>query len=321
MGNEDTLFLISGLTLVVALIAAWYSYRSDRRKSGIEVQGSYSVVSSVASSDKYIGRILLQNLKDRAVVVFAIYLEIGHGHYLEIEEFRDQPLVLGPFSAFQKEYEPIDFYMSGPYRIAMDRALDATKHARRRLVLSTAQGRYKIDTAAIPWDPIRDFFKNNLTNIVRPMRSQFRDKSYGSGTKYVVILTADGGEEEIIPIYPRDHEVRKFRDFRLTFESLQSRDALEVFLLERAVAGDLRCSDLAVFDLEEWRKTAYEHCGRRVVDARLHGWFTYNVLGWLLTRWNDFALWRRNRENRQKNRETLDAKARSESTDEQTSRG
>ena len=45
--------------------------------------------------------------------------------------------------------------------------------------------------------------------------------------------------------------------------------------------------------------------------------FTYNVLGWLLTRWSDFTLRRRNRKNRQKNRESLDAKARSkELTDE-----
>ena len=270
MDNADTLFLVSGFTLLVALIAVWYSYRSDRRKSGIEVQGSYAVVSSIASSDKYIGQILLQNLKDRAVVIFGIYLEIDHGHYLEIEEFRDQPLVLGPFDAFKKEYEPIDFYLSGAYRIRMDGALGANR-TRRRLVVSTAQGRYNIGTSAVPWDPIRDFFRNQLTNIVRPMRSRFRDKSYGSGTKYIVTLTTDGGEEETIPIYQYDHEVRKFRGFQLTFESIQSREALEIFLLERAVAGDLRCSDLTVFDLEEWRSTVYEHYRRPVMDARLCG--------------------------------------------------
>ena len=201
--------------------------------------------------------------------------------------------------------------MSIPGTRDFHHGLLGANRTRRRLVVSTAQGRYNIGTSAVPWDPIRDFFRNQLTNIVRPMRSRFRDKSYGSGTKYIVTLTTDGGEEETIPIYQYDHEVRKFRGFQLTFESIQSREALEIFLLERAVAGDLRCSDLTVFDLEEWRSTVYEHYRRPVMDARLCGWFTYNVLGWLLTRWSDFTLRRRNRKNRQKNRESLDAKARS----------
>ena len=309
MSQEGVLLLVSFLTLLAAFLAALYGYRGDRRKSGIEIRGYYSIVSSIAAQDKYIGKIGLQNLKDRAVVIYAIYLEIGYGFYIEIEEFQEQPLVLGPFEAFQKKYEAMDMYTSGTRRIQIDRLLD-NRRARKRLVLSTAQGRYKIKSRIARWNPIWDVFRNNLTGIVRPLRSKYKGKAYGSGTKYIVTLSTEGGREEVIPIYPMDHEIRKFRGFRLTIDALRSRDALEEFLLERVVAGELRCFDLAVFNLEDWRRTAYQEYGQGVIEApRPQGWFTYNVLGWFVTQWEKYALRRRNRNNRLKNKSAMRAKS------------
>ena len=45
------------------------------------------------------GRIALPpvGVCDRAVVIFQIFLEVGHGSYIEIEDFENEPLVLEPF--------------------------------------------------------------------------------------------------------------------------------------------------------------------------------------------------------------------------------
>ena len=51
-----------------------------------------------------------------------------------------------------------------------------------------------------------------------------------SEAKFVVTFSHEGGKEEVIPIYPGDHELKKFRGFNLTEESLESKHALECFL-------------------------------------------------------------------------------------------
>lgn len=301
--------VVAVLTFIAAVVAAVYAFFTYRLKSGIEIRGSYSLMSSIAAEDQYIGEVTLENLKDRAVVIFKIFLEVSHGYYIEIDDFDDKPLILGPFEAFRRQYEPIDLYSVGMHRIRIDNLL-GDKKTRRRLVLSTSQGRYNVAHHIDRWDPVADFFRNYATAIVRPLRSTFKGRSYGSGTKYIVELVTDGGKKEVIPIYPRDHQVKKFRSFNLTPESLKSREALETYLLERAAAGELRCSDFTVLDLEQWRREVYHDHNKKIFQAVPRGWFAYNVLGWFVTRWEDLRLSRSNRANQRRHREALQAKAR-----------
>ena len=111
------------LTLVFAVIAAVYAYRGDRRKSGTKISGMASWVSSFDAEDVYMGTVTLQNLKDRAVVIYAIYLEIGHGHFLDLEDRSGDPLILKPFGVYYQQYEPVDFYASNLTRVRLDDAL------------------------------------------------------------------------------------------------------------------------------------------------------------------------------------------------------
>ena len=54
--------------------------------------------SSVSCSDNYISSLTLENLKDRAVVILKIYLRLGHGYFVEIEDFENSPLILRPLA-------------------------------------------------------------------------------------------------------------------------------------------------------------------------------------------------------------------------------
>jgi len=309
--QDYVLIGLSVATLAVAVVAAQYALRTYQLKSGIELRGSYSIMQSVAAEDRYVGEVLLENLKDRAVVIFGILLEVNQGYLIEVELFEDEPLVLGPFQAFQRQYDPIDLYSVGMQRIRMDRLL-ASRKTRLRLVLSTSQGRYNVRDHINRWHPVVDLFRNHLTALVRPLRSTYEGKAYGSATKYIVELLGDSGKREIIPIYPGDHRVQKFRGFRLTPESLESRESLELYLLERAVAGELRCSDFHVMDFEEWRREIYrDHSDKEAIEAEPRSWFTYRVLGWLLTQWDNFSLWRTNRDHRRRHQEKLRSKTHS----------
>lgn len=293
-------------TSAVALVAAVYAIRGFWLKSGLEIRGSAGLMQSIASEDRYIHEVTLENLKDRAVVIFKIFLEVGHGYFIELEDFEAEPLILRPFEAVRRKYAPLDHYSVGMRRIRMD-ALLGSPRVRRRLVLATSQGRYNVSRWVNRWDPISLCFKNHATGIVRPMRSTLDGRSFGSGTKYVLKLQGANRDDEVIPIYPRDYQVKKFRGFQLTFESLQTKEALETFLLERAITGDLRCSNLEVLDLEEWRKEAYASQVLETIDASPRGWFVYHVLGRLMTKLADFRLKRANQEHRRRHRERLAA--------------
>ena len=80
-------------------------------------------------------------------------------------------------------------------------------------------------------------------------------------------------------IYPRDYEVKKFRSFQLTADALTSRDALEHFLYEQATSASCACTDLEVFDMEQWRTEVLQEYGGDVIGAALRKWFTYHILG------------------------------------------
>lgn len=296
---------IAGAALVISIVAGWYTVRQFLLKAGTRVHGSFSVASSITCEDKYVSRVKLYNLKDRAVAVFKIYLQLGHGSYLEIDDFETSPLILQPFTAWHRDYEPIEMYTINARRVDIE-ALFESKRIRPRLVLSTADGKYIVKSWIRAWNPFVLFFQNYATAIIQPRRSHFEGKSYGSNAKFIVEVTRNDGEREVVPIYSSDHSIRKFRSFRLTADSLSSARALEEFLLEQAVAGSLPCRDLRVHDLESWRAEAYEERKKPTLRLEPHSWFRYHVLGRVGTRLEN---WRLRRENRARHEEAL-AKAR-----------
>lgn len=309
--SQDTLLLaLAFATLIVAAAAALYAWLGFRLKSGVEIRGGAGVMSSIEAEDQFVYVVTLENLKDRAVAIFKIFLEVDHGYYIELEDFEHEPLILGPFETIGRRYDPIDQYSVNMRRIRLNELL-SVQPVRRRVVLSTSTGRYNVRRPIRRWDPIGDFFRNHLTAVITPSRSLYKGRAYGSGTKYIVRLMWEGRDDEIIPIYARDHEVKKFRGFQLTPASLESRDALETFLLERAVDGSLHCRDLEVLDLEAFRAQRYEEYTEEVVAVR-RGWIVYHIGGWFVTKWADLQLRRENRRHRRHHKKRLSEKQRAD---------
>lgn len=301
MKTSTVLLWLSSATLFAAIVAALYAARTYRLKRGIDVRGDFGIASSIAAEDRYVHEVTLENMKDRAVVIFSILLELDHGYYVELDDFRGEPLILGPFEAVTRKYEPLDLYSAGMRRVFIDSLF--AKRVRQRLVLATSRGRYNVKSHLDRWHPMVDFFHNHLTAIIRPLRSTYEGTAYGSGTKYVVKVTGSGGDTEVVPIHPRDYQLKTFRGFDLTEDSLQSREALEAYLLERAMEGKLPCSDVEVFDLEQWRQETYTwESEAEALTLKRRGWFVYHVLGKAVTRLDNIRLWWKNRRNRRRQR-------------------
>ncbi len=280
--------LILGTAL--SCFGLYLAYRGLVLKTGrMKIRGGYTETSSIACDDTYISSVTLENVRDRAVTIFAIYMKFGYNLYVEIDDFAQSPLILGPFESFRKEYEPIEFYSAGTRRILIN-DLFANRKVKKRLVLSTSDGKHTVRRLIPIWDPFMEFFQNFVTNIARPIRSTFKGKAYGSGTIYLVELEIESGTSQVLPIYPRDHEVRRFKRFRLTQESLETKAALEAFLNQQREDGNLPVSSVKVHDLRASREEHFkEDETKEPITASPTGFFTYHVAGRVYTwisRWD-----------------------------------
>lgn len=261
------------------------------------MRGQYSVCSSSYCQDKYVSSIVLENFKDRPAVIFKIFLLAGRNYYIELESFDEEPKILKPYEVYSKQYDPVDFYSVNMRRIKLNGLIDS-KDVRSQIVLSTSHGKYVVKEWITRWDPIGDFFKNHMTALIHPMRSTYKNKCFGSEAKYIVDIKTEDDREETIPIYPRDYEIRKFRKFRLTRESLKSKDSLEEYLLEQACNGALNCTDITVHDIEAWRNEHYSDDYKEVIEAKHYNWFMYLIVGRLLTKLSNMRMYFLNRKHR-----------------------
>lgn len=285
------------VALLVSIAALIYTAKTYLLKSGAQIRGTFSIHSSITCEDKFVGSLALDNMKDRATVIFKIYLLVGRNYFIELEDFEDNPLILKPFEIYSKQFDPVDFYSVSMNRINLNNLLDSER-TRSRIVLSTADGRYDVKEWINRWSPVVDFFKNHMTAVIQPIRATYKGRSYGSNTKYIVDVKTESGKEETIAIYPRDYEVKRFRNFCIPKETLESKESFEEFLYEKASEGSLNCVDITVTDIETWRKEIYEDHDGKVIEAKPYGWLTYVILGRAFTILSDIRLKIKNRRTR-----------------------
>ncbi len=83
--NNDILILtISAISLFVSAIVLLITYKTYILKYGQKVRGWFGESSFIASDHTYISSIVLENLKDKDLVIFDIYIRIGHNIYLDM---------------------------------------------------------------------------------------------------------------------------------------------------------------------------------------------------------------------------------------------
>lgn len=289
---------LATLSCAAAAVALLFSVRSDLRKTGIGVRCDFVVAGSIASKEQWISRLELQNTKDRSVTVYEIFMELGHGIFILIEDLTQEPLVLEPYGFFSREYDPVEIYIAGSRKLT--KVLDSDRGG-IRVVLVTPQGRYYPRRGLSNWHPIfQALSKNFATEVGRPVRRNYKGCCYGSEVNFIITFTNSDDTEEVVPIYPGDHRSKKFRNFRLTKEATESREALERLLQDQIDMDALSCKSFNVFDSQPARQHLMEQYPN-TLELPDQGWFRYNVIGRIQTVLAERELRRINKESRAKN--------------------
>lgn len=277
-------------SMLIAMIAIWIAYKNYLRKGGLDIRGAYSVTASVESSEKYISEILIENAKDRSVTIFAIYLQIGRSHYLQLIDFGSSPLILKAFESFKKEFGPVECYSNNFSRYRVNRML-ADKKVKKRLVCSTSSGRYVVPRVIPKWTPFVASLSNALVSGIYPSRSEFEGRVVGDRVDYLVKFTSEGGENpRVVLLQKSSYRYQIFEGVQLTPESLMTSDALSLFLEEErrnGAFGDLR---IDITDVGAWRSFKHSQFGlfdQDAIELRQPSMWEFYVLG------NFYARWRR----------------------------
>jgi hypothetical protein len=268
--------------LVIAVVALVYTIRTYLLKAGLRLRCSYSIQSTVECEDRFVHSMTIENLKDKSVVIFKIYLRIEPNYFIEIEDFEDAPMILKPFEIYQRGYDPIVYYDLNTKRIKLNSLLGDT-NVKKTVVLSTSNGKYEIKGNIRRWDAIVDFFNNYFTALIRPMRLFHKDKAYGSNVSYLLEIKGTDGLEQVVAIQDTDYQVKKFVDFQLTKESLTDSSALRTFIEEQRRIGKLSCDSFRIIDFRQELRHAYKWPDLSTVELEPIGRLKYRLIGRLLT--------------------------------------
>ena len=271
------------LPILISLIALWVAFKSYQRKNGIELRGTFQIASSRACEDQFVKSILIENIKDRSITVFDIYLQVGYSIYIHLVRFEENPLILKPYETFQKQFGPIEFYGFNLRKIDINNLLENHK-IKKRLILSTSAGKYVVPKRVGCWSPTNTYFKNHSTGILNPMPSRYKNTDLGSNIKYIVEVINLLGNTEFITVGKDDFNIGIFRNFQLSKESLVSKDDLELFLLERCDEGKFNVNNFTIHSVDEWRKKYYsEGFWSETVKIDSDSFLRYHIWGKWLT--------------------------------------
>ncbi|HDS1038167.1 TPA: hypothetical protein QDZ42_001364 [Stenotrophomonas maltophilia] len=275
------------LACLISLMALWVAVRNYQRKRGLDMRASFSVSSNIDCEDVYVSSLIIENVKDRACVIFAIYLQVGRSLYVNLVDFGDAPLLIKPFEAYAKDLGPIEHYQANFSRFNINELM-RSRDVRKRLVCSTSEGRYAVPSRMKRWDPLMSSFSNILAGVIYPQWSEYKGLVVGGKVKYIVELSGRGSDSQKILLRSDSYGFKTFHKFNLTKDSLSSSASLREFLAERKEEGGLGSLNFEVIDVEASRQQRFSQFGILEGDPvvlKEHSFWSYHFVGrWLAWR-------------------------------------
>jgi hypothetical protein len=269
--------LIATIALLFSVLAVYFTARAYWQKRGASVRGHYTFSSSVTTEQKYVSDILLENLKDRSIVIFGFYLRMSRNVYIEIERFDEEPLILKPFEVLARSYDPIDSYSFNMKRFNLNHLFD-DKYRGVRLVLATSAGKLVIKKPVPIWNPIHDWFKNHAILTMQTDRSTFDGKGYGGNILFVVHLYKGDEIFQTFALYPREYTYKWFKDLGGSEDTLKSVTKVKELFEKFIEKDDIKADNVSVINARERLERHYQDYAKEQVLDLKSSWFFVHVL-------------------------------------------
>lgn len=197
MSDNDTLNLlititslaIATLSLVIATFVLFYTVYQFISKRGSRFCGIFSISSSTWSNQRYVGEVILENTKDKAVAISTVYLRVGRNIYVELINYSESPRIIAPFETIKLSFrEGVSGYISSTYKVTLDLLLSDNK-VPKTLFISTPQGLSKVKRYKTLWNIYIESLNNHFIIPVHPVRKYHNKKDYSDAAQYIVTST------------------------------------------------------------------------------------------------------------------------------------
>ncbi|MQY43442.1 hypothetical protein GG681_12390 [Epibacterium sp. SM1969] len=287
--------LAAFVALLLSVVAVYFSARTYWQKKGAFIRGNYRLTSgSIATEDKYVNEVILENLKDRAVVVFAIYLKLSPNFTIKLESFEDDPTIIKPFEVIKRTYDPVDFYSFNMKKFDLNGLID-DRYQKNRLMLSTSDGRLVVKRPIPLWNPVHAWFSNYMNVTFEARRALFDGRGFGGNVLYLVNLYDGTEKKQVLPLYPGEAKFKWYRDLGGTNESLEAAEKVKAVFEDAILRDGLQFDRVEVIDVQAKKESSnFLPTGERKV-AKRHSWLYVNIVGRLATKLDKRRLRKRNR--------------------------
>ncbi|MFZ6665634.1 hypothetical protein [Peijinzhouia sedimentorum] len=266
--------LVSVIAFAVAFIAMYYTRESYILKKGANFRGTVVVSADYKSSQPYISQYIIENLKDRSIAIYGVFLKIGRGSFLELENFNDKPFILKGFESHISNLGIVYRYLSGQNVIDLREILIKGKY---NLILSTSEGKYTIEAKTEKWDPHKEIWKNIYTDILIADRYSDNGIQFGDKTKYIVKVNYSSGKKDVWPVLKIKANTQLAAPIKLTEKAVSSKSNLEIYLREVYKSTDIE--SINVIDFDEFVKNHELLPIREKVKFKPNSFFEYEIRG------------------------------------------
>lgn len=282
----------SFVAIGISLVALATTILNFRRKSNISISGSMIYSLGSPTSNAYVSKIFLDNKKDRAVTIYAIYLMISPNYFIQLEDLEGEPLILAPYSSVVREYGQVHFYSINLKRIDLNNLFEPKKDNRtskrkKFIVLATSDGKYVVKNSIKRWSPVGLFFRNHLTAIIQPRTVKYKDQFIDPRAKFLVLLNYKDSEQ-ILMIRPDEYKYIRFKGFQLSESDLKDMETIKKFFELQRSEGNVNFDSVEILDRPKWIEVP-----DRVLKAPEISWLEYNLTGlvrtWISNKMLDYA--------------------------------
>lgn len=276
--NEWT-FVVAAVTLIIAVLGFGVTALAYRLKGGIHARGSFQVASAIHSTNRWVSGIEIENMKDRSLTVYSIYVRFGHNVYLELADFQNEPLTIKPFEVYKKSFQAPDAYTSSFRRFNLNDLISFQRRNTGKIFISTPLGRYHVKPRKTFWDPSFSTLKNPFTGVIQQNYGGINGRSFGNNCKFVAELKTENADTQYVGVYESDQTVKLLSNFKLSSTDIEDAESVRYAFLRAKTRGDAEFDEVIVHDYQKALNDSIPEYGKTPVQVKSQGWFYTHIIG------------------------------------------
>jgi hypothetical protein len=253
---SESLQITDVITLIIAIITFLITLYLFVLKYGIKFKATLSLTSNSDSNVPFFTQITILNLKDKVILITAIYVKINN-IYILIKDYKENPLVLNSLSAVNIDTHPVEFYTWDMNKVEINEVFSSTY--KKKIVIFTTSGKVEVEPSSL--SSHYQELKKPFIKKIKPVRLFYHENISGSAVKYVLTFYKKGSISDVIKINELDLKLKTnfFNYFKLTDKCLENSKFLYDYIEKQKQNKLLHYDELFIVDCERERKRIFSH--------------------------------------------------------------